>query len=138
MLGVSVSLCMTEKMAKPPRVLIVDDQPRARASLSAVVTTLLQSDQVAEAQTGAEAVERVEAWQPDIILMDARMPQLDGIQATRQIRTKYPRVKIIVISLYPEYRADALAAGADLFLNKAGPPEQLLTALTTMAQQAAE
>ncbi len=123
-------------MAKSPRVLIVDDQPRARASLGAVVTTLLPCTQVAEAQTGTQALERVEAWQPDIVLMDARMPELDGIHATRAIKAKHPQIRIIVISMYPDYRADALAAGADLFLNKAEPPEQLLAALKAVAEGA--
>lgn len=124
---------MTEQMAKPPRVLIVDDQPRARASLGAVVTTLLPSTQIDEAQTGVQALERVEAFAPDIILMDARMPQMDGILATRAIKAKHPHIRIIVISMYPDYRAGALAAGADLFLNKAEPPEQLLAALKAVA-----
>ncbi len=129
---------MAESMANPPRVLIVDDQPRTRASLRAVVTSLLQSDQVTEAQTGAEALQCVEAFQPDIILMDARMPQLDGVQATRQIKTKYPRIQIIVISIYPEYRVEALAAGADRFLSKTGPPEHLFAALKAMAERIAQ
>ncbi len=123
-------------MAKPPRVLIVDDQPRTRASLGAVVTTLLPNTQLAEAQTGAEALERVEAWQPDIVLMDARMPHMDGIVATRAIKAKYPQIRIIVISMYSDYRAGALAAGADFFLNKTESPEPLLAALRAVAGDA--
>jgi DNA-binding NarL/FixJ family response regulator len=121
-------------MARSLRILIADDQLRARQSLKAVVTTWLQVQKVAEAQTGAEAIHGVEEWAPDVILMDARMPELDGIQATRLIKARWPGIQVIVLSIYPEYRADALAAGADLFLSKADPPEHLLQALKKMAQ----
>ncbi len=121
-------------MARSLRILIADDQLRARTSLKAVVTTWLRVAEVAEAQTGAEAVRRVEERLPDVILMDARMPEMDGIQATSLIKAKWPDVHVIVLSIYPEYREPALAAGADAFLGKADPPEQLLDALSTIAR----
>ncbi len=120
-------------MANSLRILIVDDQLRARQSLKAVVTTWLQIDQIMEAKTGEQAMTRVEEWLPHVVLMDARMPVMDGIEATRRIKARWPKIKVIVLSIYAEYRKDALAAGADLFIGKAEPPEHLLTALSSIA-----
>jgi DNA-binding NarL/FixJ family response regulator len=66
---------------------------------------------------------------PDVVLMDARMPVMDGLEATRVIKDKWPEVKIIVLTMYPAYRAQALAAGADACLIKGCPPEDLLKAI---------
>ncbi len=124
-------------MARSLRVLIADDQLRARQSLKAVVTSWLHMDQVMEAETGAQAVSRTEEWLPDVILMDARMPVMDGIEATRLIKTRWPNIRVIVLSIYSEYRQEALAAGADMFLGKAEPPEHLLTMLASIADATA-
>jgi CheY-like chemotaxis protein len=120
-------------MARSLRILIVDDRLRARQSLKAVVTTWLHIDDVQEAETGAQAVARVEEWLPDVILMDARMPGMDGIEATRLIKARWPNTRVIVLSIYSEYRQDALAAGADAFIGKAEPPEHLLQTLSSLA-----
>jgi len=114
------------------RVLIVDDQPRARQSLIAVLKVWHHLDEVREAANGAEAVRLIEASQPDSVWMDVRMPAMDGLQATRLIKSKWPRIKIILLSLYPEYRADALAAGADAFVSKSDSPDKLRAALATV------
>ncbi len=115
------------------KILIVDDQPRARASLKVLVTTWLHHAQVSEAETGAQAVSQADQFRPDIVLMDARMPELGGVEATRHIKAKWPEMRVIVLSMYPDYRADALAAGADAFLGKGEPPERLHQALTAAA-----
>ncbi len=116
----------------PIRVLVVDDQVRARQSLTAVVKTWLHIDQVSEAETGEEAIRRVEESIPDVVLMDARMPVMDGITATRLIKNRWPQIRVIVLSLYSEYRQEALAAGADMFFSKADPAENLLTKLASI------
>jgi two-component system nitrate/nitrite response regulator NarL len=77
-----------------------------------------------------EAVRCVEECKPDIVLMDARMPEMDGIEATRIIKTKSEQIPVIVLSMYLEYQEAALAAGADAFISKGDPPERLLEALT--------
>ena len=123
-------------MGRSLRILIVDDQPRARQSLKAVVTTWLHIEKVREAETGAQAISCVEEWLPDLILMDARMPVMDGIEVTRLVKKRWPSVKVVVLSIYPEYRAEALAAGADMFLGKAEPPERLLAMLSSIADAA--
>ena len=95
------------------RLLIVDDQPRARQSLKALI----------------EALALVEEFQPDVVLMDVRMPGMDGLEATRLIKTSWPRVGVITLSMYNDYVAEALAAGADAFVCKGDSPEKLLTVL---------
>ena len=115
------------------RVLIVDDQPRARQSLRALLSTLPQVAEIEEAADGHEAVRRVQECQPDVVMMDVRMPDMDGLLATRRIKTSWSQVKIIVLTLYADYRAEALAAGADAFISKGEPPDKLLATLVEVA-----
>ncbi len=117
------------------RVLIVDDTPRARQSMKALLEVWHQLEEVREATNGTEAVQLVEDLQPDVILMDARMPKMGGLEATRLIKAKWPQIKIIVISIYPDYQAFALAAGADAFVRKSDPPENLRKALAEVMQK---
>jgi two-component system response regulator DesR len=112
------------------RILIADDQQRARHSLIAVLATRFQLADTCEAANGMEAVRCVEECKPDIVLMDVRMPEMDGIEATRIIKTESPHTQVIVLSMYLEYQEAALAAGADAFISKGDPPERLLEALT--------
>ena len=116
-------------MHKALRVLIVDDQRRARQSLQALLATKFHPIEVHEAANGVEAVKCIEEWLPDIVLMDARMPETDGIEATRLIKRRMPQLNVIVLSMYAEYEAAALMAGADAFISKGEPPERLLAAL---------
>jgi CheY-like chemotaxis protein len=137
------------------RLLIADDAPRSRDGLRALLATVRLSDYpsalgaqarvygaksasdqawpcvnvVAEAPNGQEAVRLVEECCPDVVVMDARMPVMDGLEATRLIKSKWPEIKVIVLTLYPAYQAQALAAGADIFLIKGCPAEQLLEAV---------
>src|SRR5688572_5470813 len=117
-------------MPKALRILIVDDQQRARHSLIALLSTRFQLADTCEAASGMEAVRCVEECKPDIVLMDARMPEMDGIEATRIIKTKSEHTLVIVLSMYLEYQEAALEAGADVFITKGDPPERLLEALT--------
>jgi len=111
------------------RLLIVDDQPRARQSLKALIATCFPGGDVREAADGPEALALVEEFQPDVVLMDVRMPGMDGLEATRLIKTSWPRVGVITLSMYNDYVAEALAAGADAFVCKGDSPEKLLTVL---------
>jgi CheY-like chemotaxis protein len=120
-------------MPKKLRILIVDDQQRARRSLMALLATRFQLAETCEAANGMEAVRCVEECKPDIVLMDARMPEMDGIEATRIIKTKSKHTPVIVLSIYLEYQEAALAAGADAFISKGDPPERLLEALTKVS-----
>jgi DNA-binding NarL/FixJ family response regulator len=116
-------------MAQPTRVLIVDDSARAREGLRALLATWPEITVVGEAVNGQDAVRQVEECRPDAVLMDLRMPVLDGVQATQVIKHQWPTITVIVLTMYTTEQTTALAAGADAFVIKGGAPEGLLAAL---------
>ncbi|UCC65373.1 MAG: response regulator transcription factor [Anaerolineae bacterium] len=122
-------------MVQPIRVLIVDDQPRARKSLKALLSTWPRASEIREASNGQDAVQLVRELQPDVVLMDVRMPEMDGLKATVQIKALWPHVKVVILSMYPEYRAEALAVGADAFVVKGEDPDKLLDLLSAVMQR---
>jgi DNA-binding NarL/FixJ family response regulator len=119
-------------MVEPIRVLIVDDQPRARKSLKALLSTWSRIGDMHEGCNGREALQLVKELQPDVVLMDARMPEVDGLKATVQIKALWPQVKVVVLSMHLEYRDEALAAGADAFVGKGEPADRLLAVLSAV------
>ena len=123
-------------MAETIRILIVDDQPRARKSLRALLSTWPRALEIHEAANGREAVQLVEELQPVVVLMDVRMPEVDGLKATLQIKAMWPQVKVIVLSMYLEYNDEALAVGADAFIGKGDAPEKLLDLLSAVVGKA--
>jgi DNA-binding NarL/FixJ family response regulator len=84
---------------------------------------------VGEAADGEEAVAAVQRLRPDLVVLDVRMPRLDGIAATALIKARWPSVRVVAHSLAVERRADAIAAGADAFVPKGAPTDELLAAL---------
>jgi len=120
-------------MSEPIRILVVDDQPRARQSLKILLATCPQVKEVREAALAREAVRLIQESQPDVVLMDVQMPEMNGLQATRLVKAQWPQVKIIILTLYAEYAAEAQAAGADAFICKGEPAGKLLTTLITVA-----
>jgi DNA-binding NarL/FixJ family response regulator len=119
----------------PVRVLLVDDDDLMRAGLKAVLSSDARVEVVGEAANGRAAVERVRSARPDIVLMDVRMPDLDGIAATREVLAVSPEVKVVILTTFEEddYIFGALNAGASGFLLKRTEPEQLLAAIQTVA-----
>ena len=117
------------------KILIVDDQPRARQSLRALLSTWPPATEIREAADGHEAIQLVQEMQPDIVLMDVRMPEMNGLEATRHIKARWSQVRIIVLTLHGQYEAEALAAGADAFIGKGEPPDRLLSALSPAAPE---
>jgi DNA-binding NarL/FixJ family response regulator len=111
------------------RLLIADDRARTRRALRAVLATQPGIELIGEAVDGEEAIAQVERLRPDIVILDIRMPRLDGIAATRQIKTRWPETRVIAHSLAEELSENALAAGADAFVPKGAPPGELLRAL---------
>jgi DNA-binding NarL/FixJ family response regulator len=109
-------------------VLIGDDEVRARRSLRVLLNTWPEIKVVGEAADGQEIVRLVEERRPNVVLIDIRMPIMDGLETTRILKSRYPGIRVIILTMYADRRADALAAGADVFLLK-GYPEELLTAL---------
>jgi CheY-like chemotaxis protein len=120
---------MSERM----KILIVDDSARARQSMKALLGTHPSVDAVNVATNGQEAVALTESWAPDAVLMDVCMAEMDGLQATRIIKARWPNIKIIVLSMYGDYEAQALEAGADAFVHKGEPPSRLLQELDAAA-----
>jgi len=116
------------------RVLIADDQALIRAGLSALLRAA-GLDVVGEAENGVQAVELAAALRPDVIVMDIRMPVLDGLDATEQILTAAPAARILVLTTFDldEYVYRALAAGAAGFLLKETPPAAIVAAVHAVA-----
>lgn len=116
-------------MSQPRRVLIVDDRRAVRQALQSLFAVWSGIECVGEAANGQEGVKLVAEQRPDAVVMDIRMRVMDGLEATRRIKSQWPEVRVIVLTLRAEYEADALAAGADAFLVKGGPPEVLRDAI---------
>jgi DNA-binding NarL/FixJ family response regulator len=119
------------------KVLIVDDQVLIRAGIAAILRAAPGYSVAGEARDGAEAVAMAELTEPDVVLMDIRMPEMDGITATRRILglglAKPPRILILTTFDLDEYVYKALRAGASGFVLKDTPPERLLAALKAVA-----
>jgi DNA-binding NarL/FixJ family response regulator len=117
------------------RVLVADDQSMVRAGFRMLLSHEQDVDVVAEASNGLEAVDKAARFLPDVVLMDIRMPELDGLQATRQILAADPSARVLVLTTFDldEYVYEALRAGASGFVLKDDPPEQLLGAIRTVA-----
>ena len=111
------------------RVLIVDDSSQAREGLKALLATAPPVHVVGEAADGREALHLLELRQHDVVLMDASMPVLDGLEATRLIKAQWPAVRVIVLTIHTGLRAEALVVGADAFLVKGCPAGDLLAAI---------
>jgi YesN/AraC family two-component response regulator len=120
-------------MLEPRRVLVVDDLRPARRGLKALLSLAPEVEWVGEAADGQEAVTLVAERHPDVVLMDIRMPEMDGLEATRRIKSQSPEVRVIVLTIYAEYEAEALAAGADGFLVKGCPSDVLREAICCRA-----
>ena len=114
---------------QPVRVLIVDNLSRSRDGLRTLLETWLEVEVVGEAVDGLEAIFMVEKGQPDVVLMDAKMPVLDGLEATRLMKHRWPEVRVIMFTIYANHRINALAAGADAFLVKGCSTDTLLKAI---------
>jgi DNA-binding NarL/FixJ family response regulator len=117
------------------RVLVADDQSMVRAGFRMLLADEQNIEVVAEAENGREAVEKTARFNPDVILMDIRMPELDGLQATRRILAEDSGARILILTTFDldEYVYEALRAGASGFVLKDDSPEQLLAAIRTVA-----
>jgi DNA-binding NarL/FixJ family response regulator len=117
------------------RVLLVDDDDLMRAGLRAVLSSDDTIEVVGEASTGRLAVHSVRARNPDVVLMDVRMPDLDGIAATREVLAVSPEVKVVILTTFEQddYIFGAINAGASGFLLKRTRPEELIAAVHTVA-----
>jgi DNA-binding NarL/FixJ family response regulator len=116
------------------RLLIADDQALVRAGFRMILDAEDDLEVVGEASDGLDAVEQAKRLKPDVVLMDIRMPELDGIEATRRLRDQPVRVLMLTTFDLNEYVYEALRAGASGFLLKDVPPEQLAAGIRVVAQ----
>jgi DNA-binding NarL/FixJ family response regulator len=116
-------------------VLVVDDQSMVRAGFRMLLAGEDDIDVVAEASNGREAIDKAARFKPNIVLMDIRMPDVDGLQATREILAANPAARVLILTTFglDEYIYEALSAGASGFVLKDDPPEQLIAAIRTVA-----
>jgi len=121
------------KMEKT-RVLIVDDNEVVREGLRSIFEPQADIEVVGQAVDGLDAVAKAEKLEPDVILMDAQMPGIDGTEATRRIKQILPDVKVLFLTVYGEYVGSALAAGASWYLTKDCRRQDLLEAIRVLAQ----
>jgi DNA-binding NarL/FixJ family response regulator len=117
------------------RVLVADDQSMVRAGFRVLLAGEEDIEVVAEASNGVEAVDKAARYDPSVVLMDIRMPELDGLEATRRILADDATARILILTTFDldEYVYEALRIGASGFVLKDDPPEQLLAAIRTVA-----
>ncbi len=117
-------------MGRGIRLIIVDDSLPARHGLCAILAESPGIEIVGEASQGLEALSLFEEVQPQAALMDVRMPVMDGVEAARRIKQRWPRTRVVLISMYADREDEALEAGADAFLVKGCQAEELVAAIT--------
>jgi len=122
-------------IARPIRVLIVDDHPMVRDGIRALLTSVPEFDVVGEASNGQEAISRTEVFDPDVVLMDLRMPVLDGVSATREIVARQLGARVLILTTY-DTESDvllAIEAGATGYLLKDATRDELVRAVRAAA-----
>jgi DNA-binding NarL/FixJ family response regulator len=118
------------------RILLADDQALVRGGFRMIIDAEPDLEVVAEAADGGEAIERALETRPDLVLMDIRMPVLDGIEATRQLLAALPATRVLILTTFDldEYVVEAFRAGASGFLLKTAPPQHLVAAVRTVQE----
>jgi DNA-binding NarL/FixJ family response regulator len=116
------------------KVLIVDDNEVVREGLKSILEPQVDIDVIGEAVDGLDAVTKAEKLNPDVILMDAHMPGIDGTEATRRIKRGLPEVKVLFLTVYGDYVGSALDAGANWYLTKDCRRQDLMEAIRVLAR----
>lgn len=108
------------------KIMIADDSQVMREGLSSLLGNHPGFEVVGTASDGAEAIDKAKDLVPDVIIMDAQMPRVDGIEATKAIKQLLPSIHIVVLSVFSDYLEDCIAAGADCFMTKDCDPDDLI------------
>ena len=117
------------------RVLVVDDQWSTREAIKTVLGISPNIQVAGEASNGLEAVQVAGQEQPDVVLMDVRMPVMDGLEAARQIKDRWPQIKVVLLSMEPPSREEIRASGADRCLVKGDRSESLKDVILSLFTQ---
>jgi DNA-binding NarL/FixJ family response regulator len=112
--------------------MLVEDNIHARRALKALLSQQEGLKVIAEASNGQEALGQIEAQVPDLLIMDMRMPVMDGLETTQIVKTRWGQIKILILSMYTDSQVDVLAAGADSFLAKGCSLETLVSAIHSL------
>ena len=116
------------------KIMVVEDSSRARRALVAYISLQAGVRITSEAANGLEAINKIQSCPPDIVLMDIQMPVMDGLEATKIIKKRWPWVKVIALTMYQKYQSKALLAGADAFLVKGCSVSEIISAVYTVSQ----
>ena len=124
-------------MINPINIMVVDDSSRARSALTAYISLQVGVRITVEASNGLEAISKIEGSPPDIVIMDMQMPFMDGLEATKIIKKRWPWVKVIALTIYQNYQSEALSAGADAFLVKGCSVSELISTVYDLTKTSA-
>jgi DNA-binding NarL/FixJ family response regulator len=126
---------LTNEAPATIRVLLVDDDPLVRSALALMIGGQADIEVIGEAANGAEGLARCASDRPDVVLMDIRMPVMDGLEATRQLHARPHPPRVIVLTTFDadDYVTGAIAAGADGFVLKDTPPAEIVAAIRRVA-----
>lgn len=116
---------LIERSAILHNVLITDDRLASRKGLRALMLTQPDIQVVGEATNGQQAIQFIEENKPDVVIMDAFMPKMNGLEATRIIKKRWKKIRVIILTLHEGIREEAIAAGADAFLVKGCSPDEI-------------
>ena len=115
-----------ERSAVLYKVLITDDRLASRKGLRALMLTQPDIQVIGEASNGERAIQFIKENKPDVVIMDAFMPGMNGLEATRIIKKRWRGIRVVILTLHDDIREEAIAAGADAFLVKGCPPDHLI------------
>lgn len=124
-----------ERSAVLHKVLITDDRLTSRKGLRALMLTQPDIQVIGEATNGERAIQFIKDHKPDVVIMDAFMPKMNGLEATRIIKKRWSNIRVVILTLHDDIREEAIAAGADAFLVKGCSPDDLILEIKNERRQ---
>jgi DNA-binding NarL/FixJ family response regulator len=130
----TLSLIEENKMKDIMNMMVVEDNSRARRALTTYMSLQAGIKVTEEVSNGLEAINSIKEHAPDIVVMDVKMPVMDGLEATRIIKKNWPQIKIVILTMYPNYQTEILSTGADAFLVKGCSVNEMISTIHTLFQ----